>query len=461
MSFDNAIILRDVGKAYAIYKRPQDRLLQFLFGGKREFYKKFWAVRGVSLSIKRGETLGVVGRNGSGKSTLLEIISGIHEPTTGEVRVNGRVAALLALGAGFNPDFSGRENVHLNAAVLGLSQADIAARYQSIVDFADIGEFIERPVKTYSSGMYARLAFAVAINVDPDILIVDEALAVGDEAFQRKCYARIAELKTRGVSMLFVSHAPGAILELCDRAILMDSGECILEGNPNLVIAEYQRLAYAPENAHAKTRESIVQRQPLPESAARHPETVSGSVAYYDPSLKPQSTVRYVENGASISDVCILDQDGASVNVLVRNVEYNYQFKVAFTRPAYDVRFSMLVKTVEGTELAAQWSATKGAGVPQIEAGETYLVRFPLKLPFTTGVYFCNAGLTANTATSSDLVLHRIIDAVMISVQPVQGDRADRHVDIAVRPAVVELVSRRELTIERDAEPSMTGTADA
>src|SRR5262245_22220073 len=210
-SDDVAIRIRDVDKHYLIFARPEDRLKQMLVPrlqrlacrAQSRYYRDFAALTGVSFDIKRGETVGIVGRNGSGKSTLLQIVCGTLRPTHGTVEVNGRIAALLELGAGFNPEFTGRENVYLNAAILGLSRAEIDERFQSIADFADIGEFIEQPVKTYSSGMYVRLAFATAINVDPDILVVDEALAVGDEAFQRKCYARIEAIKEKGGTILF------------------------------------------------------------------------------------------------------------------------------------------------------------------------------------------------------------------------------------------------------------------
>src|ERR1700741_468838 len=195
MSSDDSDLLVDVrglGKSYRIYARPEDRLKQYLSPG-RQYYRDFWALRDVSLQLRRGETIGVIGRNGSGKSTLLQVICGTNQPTEGDVRVRGRVSALLELGAGFNPEYTGRENVRLYASVLGLSPAEIAERMPRIIEFAEIGEFLDRPVKTYSSGMFVRLAFSVAINVDPDILIVDEALAVGDDLFQRKCYAKIAE----------------------------------------------------------------------------------------------------------------------------------------------------------------------------------------------------------------------------------------------------------------------------
>jgi lipopolysaccharide transport system ATP-binding protein len=220
-----AIRVEGLGKCYHVYDRPQDRFWQFLWRGRRHFHREFWALREVSFEVGRGETVGIIGRNGSGKSTLLQLIAGTLEPTTGQTRLRGRVAALLELGSGFNPEFTGRENVFLNASILGLSQAEIEGKYDEIVAFADIGEFIDRPVKTYSSGMIVRLAFSVSVCVEPDILIVDEALSVGDMVFQFKCMERLDQLTRSGVTLLFVSHDIAAVKAFCRRAIYLVNGE--------------------------------------------------------------------------------------------------------------------------------------------------------------------------------------------------------------------------------------------
>lgn len=235
-SSDIAIRVQNLSKCYPIYDAPRDRLKQFvvprlqgLVGRKtaKQYFREFWALRDVSFEVKKGETVGIIGRNGSGKSTLLQIICGTLNPTKGGVETRGRIAALLELGAGFNPEFTGRENVYLNAAVLGLSNEEIDTRFDEIAAFADIGDFIERPVKTYSSGMMVRLAFAVAIHVDPEILIVDEALSVGDAYFQAKCAHRIRSIISKGVTVLFVSHDTASVKSLCSRAILLDSGRSL------------------------------------------------------------------------------------------------------------------------------------------------------------------------------------------------------------------------------------------
>ena len=240
MSSDSVAVRIDkVGKCYHIYDRPTDRLKQSLWRGRKSFFREFWALRDVSLAVDVGETVGIVGRNGSGKSTLLQIVCGTLAPTVGTVQVEGRVAALLELGAGFNPEFTGRENVHLNASILGLSRQQIRERFDEIVAFADIGDFLEQPVKVYSSGMFVRLAFSVAVHVEPRILVIDEALSVGDIAFRNKCMLKLRELRQKGTTLLFVSHDLSTLQIICDRVAWLDKGEILSVGNPVTVCQEY------------------------------------------------------------------------------------------------------------------------------------------------------------------------------------------------------------------------------
>ncbi len=251
MSRDVAIQADNVGKCYQIYAQPLDRLKQSFWRTRRRLYREFWALRGATFTIRKGETVGVIGSNGSGKSTLLQIICGTLTPTEGELRVSGQVAALLELGAGFNPEFTGRENVYLSSAIMGISRSAVDARYEQIAAFADIGSFIDQPVKTYSSGMYVRLAFAVAINVSPDILVVDEALAVGDARFQQKCMARIRAFCRTG-TVLFVSHDTGAVVELCSRAVWVESGRIRMDGPPKYVVEKYLQFMYEGDSGPAE-----------------------------------------------------------------------------------------------------------------------------------------------------------------------------------------------------------------
>ena len=247
MSSEFAVTVDNLGKCYQIYERPRDRLLQMLMRGHRQYYREFWALRGVSFAIRKGETIGIIGRNGSGKSTLLQMICGTLNPTEGSIQTRGRITALLELGSGFNPEFTGEENIYMNGAVLGLSEEEMHACYDDIVDFADIGDFIRQPVKTYSSGMAVRLAFAVQAMVGPDILVVDEALAVGDAKFQAKCFDRLNQLKQRGTSILLVTHSGEQIVTHCTQAILLDNGMMVEQGEPKQVVNRYMDLLFGKE----------------------------------------------------------------------------------------------------------------------------------------------------------------------------------------------------------------------
>lgn len=239
-----AIQALNLGKSYQLYQRPSDRLKQFLWPhrwlGSRQYYRELRALHDINLRIMPGEVVGIVGQNGSGKSTLLQLICGTLTPTQGEVRINGRIAALLELGAGFNPEFTGRENIYMSAAILGLSPAEIADRIESIIDFSGVRDFIDQPVKTYSSGMYVRLAFSVAINVNPDILVIDEALSVGDGAFARKSFSRIMQMRDAGKTILFCSHSLFQVESLCARAVWINKGEIVLDGESAQVVSAYQ-----------------------------------------------------------------------------------------------------------------------------------------------------------------------------------------------------------------------------
>ncbi|MDQ1591048.1 MAG: lipopolysaccharide transport system ATP-binding protein [Pyrinomonadaceae bacterium] len=246
-----ALRVEGVAKQYRIYEHPSDRLKETLTRGWLKRHREFWALREISFEIERGTTVGIVGPNGSGKSTLLQIITGTLAPTHGDVQVEGRVAALLELGAGFNLEFTGLENVYMNAALMGFSRADTDARLARIERFAEIGDFLHQPVKTYSSGMYVRLAFAIAVNTDPDILVVDEALSVGDTIFQHRCVRRIKEMQEAGTTILFVSHEPTLVRALCSRAILLNAGRMIADGTPMEVLNRYQRVIMAREEAYA------------------------------------------------------------------------------------------------------------------------------------------------------------------------------------------------------------------
>lgn len=433
MSSSDAVVVSGLSKCYHIYETPRDRLLQMLMRGRRQYYREFWALRDVAFTIGAGETIGIVGRNGSGKSTLLQMICGTLNQTAGEIRTAGRIAALLELGSGFNPEFSGRENVYMNAAVLGLSRAETQARFADIEAFAEIGAFIDQPVKTYSSGMLVRLAFAVAIHVDAQILIVDEALAVGDEVFQRKCYGRIQALKEQGVTILFVSHSASAVIEFCDRALLIDSGELLLDDTPKRVISAYQRLIYAPADKRQALRATLSAGQGVAAPCAAQAISAERSATeerleceereFFDPHLKPSSTVTYESHGAFISTPSIHTLTGEPANCLIRGRSYLYRYRVRFERSASNVRFGMMIKTLSGYELGGAASAPAGDGIVQVGPGEELQVSFRFECSLNPGTYFLNAGVTGAVA-EQETFLHRVLDACLFKVLPSERDSA-------------------------------------
>jgi lipopolysaccharide transport system ATP-binding protein len=320
MSSEPEIMIRvqALSKRYEIYQRPRDRLLQMLVRGRRQYFREFWALRDVSFEIRRGETVGIIGRNGSGKSTLLQLICGTLNPTAGRIEVNGRVAALLELGAGFNPEFSGRENVFMAAKLLGLTHAQVEERFDKIAAFADIGEFIEQPVKTYSSGMYVRLAFAVNAHVDADILVIDEALAVGDAVFTQRCMRFIRNYQQRG-TLLFVSHDTSAVQNLCASAIWLSAGQVRAIGPSRAVAEDYLQYTmqetYGEETALQTVRSGRADDADPASEADADAETASAAVAVdYDAMIKPVSNLAnangWKTGAAEITDVRLETSDG-------------------------------------------------------------------------------------------------------------------------------------------------------
>lgn len=438
MSSDAAVIVRGVGKVFPIYAKPHHRLLEMLSPRSAgRFRSDFHALKGIDLEIRRGHTVGIVGRNGSGKSTLLQIICGTLAPTTGSVEVAGRLAALLELGAGFNPEFTGLENVYLNATILGLSRGEIDQRLDEILSFADIGEFIHQPVKNYSSGMYVRLAFAVAINVTPEILVVDEALSVGDEAFQRKCFAKIEKIREAGATVLFVSHSAGTVVDLCDQAILLDGGELLVQGTPKRVVSLYQKLIYAPADQQEGIRQAI-RGDAESESevaavigpASLQPVKEPGKLdAWYDPHLLPASAITYQNRGATIKDVRLCTLDGRRVNMLVHGEDYIYTYTVSTRQTLSRVRCGMMIRTTTGIEVGGAATDPTAQHMQLVPAGATIEVRFRIRCLLNPGTYFLNAGCLADTGVMEEYIDRRV-DVAMFRVMPDQAIRATALVDL-------------------------------
>ncbi|MBT5265398.1 MAG: ABC transporter ATP-binding protein [Rhodospirillaceae bacterium] len=451
-----SVLVNGLTKTYNIYPRPVDRMMRRLPWWPTN-PKQVHAVRDVNFQVHRGETLGIIGRNGSGKSTLLEMIVGTLAPDLGSVEVRGRISALLELGAGFDMEFTGRENLYLNAHLLGFSRDEIEHRVPSILEFSELGDFIDQPVKTYSSGMFVRLAFAVAISVDPDILIIDEALAVGDAAFQRKCFARIEKLKEGGATILFVSHSERMLLELCDRALLMHQGHQLMLGTPKDVVSAYHRVLFDPDWAAEATdpeafrsrlgRDGIKDDQLVPLADTRT------SRSHFDPSLVSKSRFEYENQGATLHDPMVLDQDGEQVNMLRHGDRYTYTYEISFHEDSREVRCGMLIKTVTGLELTSCGTTSRRQAVAFVPAGSTLTVSFAFTCSLLADDYFFNCGVSSVKDGARDF-MHRIIDAVMIKVMPEPSLPAGHIVDLEYAPRVrLSTPDGEERMLVRDGVP--------
>jgi lipopolysaccharide transport system ATP-binding protein len=450
MSSEIAINVQNLSKCYQIYDTPRDRLKQFVLPrlrrmmGKspKQYFNEFWALNDVSFEVKKGETVGIIGRNGSGKSTLLQMICGTLYPTSGSIQTNGRIAALLELGSGFNPEFTGRENVYMNAAVLGLNNEEIDARFDDIAAFADIGIFIEQPVKTYSSGMMVRLAFAVQAVIDPDIFIVDEALAVGDEKFQRKCFARLENLKSNGSSILFVSHSPASIMELCDRTLLLDYGTRLMYSSAPKAIRAYQKLIYAPVDEAKR----LVQEYRAVDQLGDTTAIVSQSEATivfnehpvdaFDPALVPETTTVYPVQGAEIASIQILDTKGHVVNVLQPGESYQFVISGRFLTNFAGIFFGIHIRSISGVVITGQRYPEEGKYIEQDGAGKSFKISFGFRMDVLPGVYFVGGGIWSSQEPSC---IHRIMDAIMFRVVPLNRPISFGYIDMSTKVPNVEL----------------------
>lgn len=415
MSSDVAVRLDGIGKCYQIYESPQGRLLQMLFRGRRKYFREFWALNDVSFEVGKGETVGLIGRNGAGKSTLLQIVCGTLSPSCGTVEVKGRIAALLELGSGFNPEFSGRENVYLNGALLGFSKDEIDARFDRIVEFSGIGDFIDQPVKTYSSGMVVRLAFAVQAQSDPDVLIVDEALAVGDAKFQAKCFAHLKRLKQKGTSILFVSHATEQIATHCDRAIFLSEGRVAATGKPRDVINIYLDHMFGAER---RTEDHA------PELLAAEPPVVGYELSTTDDRFGMRPTYNAHEYRWGDGAACILDHaltsDSAGVQTSsVRlgswvKLQLSIRFLSAVVRPI----LGFTIKTKEGVTLYNTNSEMQSSReiAASGNVGDVLGVSLDFRASFAPGDYFLSVGIASRRPDGTVVPHDRRYDAIQMTV---------------------------------------------
>lgn len=366
---DSLISFRSVAKSYAIYDSPGDRLKELLTFNRVNRHRDFWALREITFEVARGETFCIIGENGSGKSTLLQLIAGILQPTQGEVKVKGRVAALLELGSGFNPEFTGRDNVYLNAAILGLTQEEIDARYQQIIDFAEIGDFIHQPVKTYSSGMVVRLAFSVAIHVDPEILLVDEALAVGDIYFRQRCMRKVHELRSRGVTILFVSHAIGDVKAIGDRTMWLDQGSIRALGATDEVVTQYLAAMAEKDAAYLDLKPAARRRLGVSQQA---PEVVT---------TIPNMDHRHGDGRAEIIGIAVLDEFGQALAMLEPNTRIIVRVSARAKDEVAHPNVGFMLRNHLGLDFAGTNTLRENIELEPMEPGDTLTVDFHVDLP--------------------------------------------------------------------------------
>jgi teichoic acid transport system ATP-binding protein len=399
-----AIRVKNLSKVYRLYEKQIDRLKETLSPFKKVYHKSFYALNDVTFDVPQGETVGIVGTNGSGKSTILKLITGVLTPTNGSIEISGKISALLELGAGFNMEYTGIENIYLNGTMMGFTKKEMDEKIKDILDFADIGDFVYQPVKTYSSGMLVRLAFATAINVEPEILIVDEALSVGDVFFQAKCFNKINEIKQKGTTILLVTHDMSSIIKYCDKAILLNRGNFIEEGKPNKIVDLYKKIL-ANQYDPNKTLEAL-------EAAAIQVDDTKKWMSQL--SVNPDQNV-YGDKRAEIIDVGIFDDQERLTNLIMKGKEFSIKMKVKFNETISEPIFAFTIKDTKGTELTGTNTLVENAGVKMVETGKTYIISFTQKMMLQGKDYLVSLGCTG-FENGEFVIYDRMYDVVNISV---------------------------------------------
>lgn len=432
-----AIEVSGLTKIYKLYQQPFDRVKETFGRNKKKYYQEFFALNDISFAIKKGETIGFVGRNGSGKSTLLKILTGVLQPTEGVAQVNGKVSALLELGAGFNPEFTGRENVYLNGKIMRIPREEMERKLPDILSFADIGDFIDQPVKTYSSGMFVRLAFALAINVDPEILIVDEALSVGDVFFQSKCYRRMEEIRKKGTTILMVTHDMGSIIKYCDKVVLLHKGEFIAEGPAGKVVDMYKKILAgklddlrAELAAEKAAEEGKTAELPDGKSSAETGDRNTDGTEMSDFSggmnlshtglMRDQLAINtdrteYGDGRAEIYDLGLLDARGNVTNLLLKGEMFTIKECIRFHADIQAPIFTYTIKDKKGTELTGTNTMFEGADIKPVKNGDEYTVEFTQKMNLQGGEYLLSMSCTG-FEQGEHVVYHRLYDVTNITV---------------------------------------------
>lgn len=395
-----AIQVKNLDKVYKLYDKPSDRMKEALGLSKKKKYKEHHALDQVNLTIYQGETVGIIGMNGSGKSTILKIITGVLNPSGGKVTVNGRISALLELGAGFNMEYNGIENVYLNGTMIGFSEKEIDEKMDAILEFADIGDYVYQPVKTYSSGMFVRLAFAVAINIEPEILIVDEALSVGDVFFQAKCYHKFEEFKEMGKTILFVSHDLSSISKYCDRVVLLNQGVKLGEGSPKEMIDMYKRVLVGQYEMHEDEGTNLLEDK----------DVAAAAKMGVNPEL-----LEYGTNAAKITEYYITDDKGIHTTAVIKGQEFSIHMEVDFMEDVPAPIFAFTIKNIKGTEITGTNTMVEKAFLESVQAGAKKEIVFTQKMSLQGGEYLLSLGVTGYERDKFE-VYHRLYDVLNLTV---------------------------------------------
>lgn len=405
-----AIAVSHVSKTYKLYDKPMDRLKEALKLTRQQKYREAHALSDISFDVGQGECVGIIGTNGSGKSTILKIITGVLNPTSGSVAVNGRISALLELGAGFNMEYTGIENIYLNGTMNGFSNEEIDARMQDILDFADIGDYVSQPVKTYSSGMFVRLAFSVAINIDPEILIVDEALSVGDVFFQAKCYHKFEEFKKMGKTIMIVSHDLSSIAKYCDRVILLNQGVKLGEGSPKAMIDDYKRVLVGQyELPTSKKEQNLIGDEEIQDAVHRQAAAAKRGGA------QDSKTLEYGTKEAEIEEIYLTDDRGTRTNSILKGLPFQIHMRVRFDRDLPAPIFAFSFKTAKGTEITGTNTMFEKAFLEPVKSGDMKEVCFTQKMSLQGGEYLLSFGVTGYEGDDFK-VYHRLYDALDVTV---------------------------------------------
>ena len=424
-----AIEVDKVTKIYKLYDKPIDRLKESLNLSHKEYHKDFYALNELSFQVEKGQTVGIIGTNGSGKSTILKIITGVLTPTTGQVRVNGKISALLELGAGFNMDYTGIENIYMNGTMMGYSKKEMDDKLQDILDFAEIGDFVYQPVKTYSSGMFVRLAFALAINVEPEILIVDEALSVGDVFFQSKCYRRMEEIRQSGTTILMVTHDMGSIIKYCDKVVLLNKGNFVAEGSAGHMVDLYKKILAgqmeALDEELAAEKDGTAQNNGISDlEMTDFAAGMSGNEEKKQPEpaglMKNKITINanrteYGDGRAEIYDLGLFDERGSLTNLLIKGEIFTIRECIRFHADIEAPIFTYTIKDKKGTDLTGTNTMFEGTDIQPVKNGDEYQVEFTQKMTLQGGEYLLSMSCTG-FEHGEHVVYHRLYDVANLTV---------------------------------------------